>query len=104
VRLGVELVRAQQAMAPPPALAPTINTLADLRATIALMNDMHLLTPAPARSSSSGAAEFQAAIDKLVAAVKAGPATEAAAPAQGPQPAVVVIGGRCIMIDAAAAE
>jgi hypothetical protein len=103
VRLGVEL--AQRATAQTPAPAPTTAPIAYQRATIALMKEMGMLTPPPARSAASDVAEVQTVFNDLLAKVKAGSAMDAAAPVQASQhPAVVVIGGRCLTVDAAAAE
>lgn len=102
VRLGMEIAKAQQAVAMP---APQPHPLEQLRTTIALMKDMRVLAPPSARSAPSDITDFQTEIDKLVGGLKAGLAPEMTVAAEGSQrPAVVLIDGRCLTIEAAAAE
>jgi hypothetical protein len=61
--------------------------------------------PAPAPSAASDADEVQTLFNELFAQAKAGSAMAPAAPADASQlPAVVVIDGRCLTVEAAAAE
>jgi hypothetical protein len=102
VRLGMEIAKAQQAVAMP---AQEPHPLERLQTTIALMKDMRVLAPPVPRGAPSDMADFQAEIDKLVGGLKAGAAPKTAVNAEGSrQPAVVVIDGRFLTIDAAAAE
>jgi hypothetical protein len=107
VRLGMEIARpdpAAVARAPIGSFAPAVDSVAQLRANIALLREAGLLRPPAERRAPSDAAEFQASINDFVAKLTGRSVTAAAALAGEPQQAMVLIGDRLLTIEAAAAE
>lgn len=100
VRLGMEIGLANAQPIAAPLTATQANPMAQLHGTIALMKEAGLLAP-PRPPAGSDASEMAVFIDKLSADIKAHATPGMQAP---PQAAPVLINGRTLTLDEAAAE